>query len=257
MQESYIDMLKEEFLERKKRRPHYSERAFARDLKLSSGFVSLLFNRKRGLSPKTSLDVIKNIGWGEEKSKKFFESVKEEQFVSTKEVSKKVVIQNEYQLAMDEFRLLANINHFVVLEYIQSRSHSSADDILANLNVDKMECELIIERLLRLKMIRKNKDFYEADGVNRKLKATPSEAIRNYHRQALNLAIHAIGEQSFDRRELRALTLSLDPKKIKQAKKAIDRFITNFNKSFGNKKNGEVYQLNTQLFSHKKNKNEG
>lgn len=42
----------------------------------------------------------------------------------------------------------------------------------------------------------------------------------------------------------------MDPQKIKQAKEAIDRFITQFNKKYGNPQNGEIYQLSRQLFSH-------
>ena len=66
---------------------------------------------------------------------------------------------------------------------------------------------------------------FKAKPKNIKVKGTPSQAIRNYHRQALEMSIESIESQGFDQRELRALTLSIDPKKIKSAKKSIDSFV--------------------------------
>ncbi len=250
---TYVEMLKEEFLERKKRRPHYSERAFARDLKLSPSFMSLLFNGKRSLSPKTSLKIIKNIGWDEEKTDLFFNELRNEKFTPEAANSSEVKT-SERELELDTFKLISNVRHFAILEFIQSRNGCGLLGIIEAINVDKIECEMVLARLLRLGMVQFENDIYKAADVNRKVAGVPSEAIRNYHRQAIELACNSIDEQDFNTRELRALTLCLDPNKLKSAKKFIDQFITEFNKKFGNKKNGEVYQLNAQLFSHQRKK---
>lgn len=251
----YIDMLKEEYLERKIRRPHYSERAFARDLKLSSSFISLLFNRKRSLSPKTSIEIIKNIGWNDEKIEQFINALKSDQFAtSSLSTLDKDYVQRD--LDLDEFKLISNVKHFAILEFIQSKTGCTPAKIIACIKIEKTECELILNRLLRLNMISKEGAHFYAEDVNRKVHGVPSEAIRNYHRQSINLALESIDEQDFNQRELRSLTLSIDPQKMKLAKKSIDEFITGFNKKFGNKKNGEIYQLNTQLFSHQRKKDE-
>lgn len=252
MTADYIDMLKQEFLDRKSRRSQYSERAFARDLDLSSGFISLLFNGKRSLSPRTSLKIVKNLNWSELKTKQFMESVHASQLVENKKEKVIKPAVEDYELELDHFRLVSNVQHFAVLEFIQSRKVASVEMIAEYLGLEKLECEMLLKRLLRLSLIVEDKKGYKTSPKNRKLGGTPSEAIRNYHKQAIKMAHEAVDAQDFSKRELRALTLSIDPKKMKQAKASIDRFIKDFNNKYGNKSGGEIYQLNVQMFSHKK-----
>lgn len=259
MDETYIEMLKQEFLDRKQRRSQYSERAFARDLELSSGFISLLFNRKRSLSPRTGLKIVKKLRWSELKTERFLDSVQKAQFFTQKknDVQKKErEIIPDYEVEMDRFRLISNTHHFSILELIQTRKIKSVDQIIKKLKLQKTECEVVLSRLIRLNLIQFDGKCYTCAKSNRRINGAPSEAIRQYHHQVLELAIDSIESQSFEQRDLKSLTLSLDPQKIKQAKKTLSKFFTDFNKKFGNQENGEIYQLNMQLFSHFKQREE-
>jgi len=254
MTETYVDMLKQELLDRKERSSLYSERAFARDLKVSSGFISLLFNGKRFLSPRTAVRFVESLNWSEIKSQKFMQSVQDSQLVQNASKSKPVHKIEDHELDLDQFRLIANLKHFVILEFIQSREKTNLQDIHKKINIENIELEMILKRLLRLGMISKIKSFYKSSDKNRKLKATPSEAIRNFHKNALLCAQKAVDEQAFEKRELKSLIMSVDPDKVHLFKKKISKFFKEFNEKYGNKKGGEVYQMNVQLFSHFKNK---
>ena len=247
---NYVQMLQEEFEGRKKRRPQYSERAFARDLDLSSGFISLLFNGKRSLSPRTSMTVIEKLNWSEADKKCFIELVQAEQLKKQAPTKSKTKIIETDELEKDHFLFISHLDHFAVLELIQNHEVSSLSYIANKLNVDEESCEEIVDRLFRLGFVEKFENKLVSPQKNRKLRSTPSQAIRNYHRQCLEMAIDSIEEQDFKKRDLRGLTLSIDPKDFPEAQKTIERFFKNFNKKFGNTKNGEIYQFNTQLFSH-------
>lgn len=254
MTESYVDMLKQEFLDKKSRRPQYSERAFARDLSVSSGFISLLFNGKRSLSPKKGLELVQTLNWSEVKIKKFMGLLQDAQFVASpkrKDITKEI---QEQELQLDEFRLISNAYHFIVLGFLQTRKGVEPSEISDYFDLEIIEVEMILKRLYRLGMIELDGMGYKASSKNLKLSSVPSEAVRAYHKQVVDMAYQSIEEQSFEKRELKALILSIDSKKIKQAKKSIATFFKGFNEKFGNKKNGEIYQLNVQLFSHKKEK---
>jgi len=252
MEESYIDMLKQEYIDRKKRRPSYSERAYARDLKLSSGYISLLFNNKRDLSPKMSFKILENLSWKEEKSKKFIDSVKEQHFKIKKKDKEPASSEvKKYEMDHDYFKLIANVNHFLILEFIQTRKVKSKKEIIKYFGIDEIECDLVLKRLERLKLVDFKNEKYIAINENRHLKGTPSQAIRNYHKESISRSLDSVEKQSFEDRELRSVSLSLDKNKIDEAKKSIDKFVKNFMKKYANHIDGEIYQLNLQLFCHK------
>ena len=58
-----IELLHKTYLDRRKRNPNYSLRAFARSLKIDSSTLSALIRRKRPLTQKTAQRLIKNLGF--------------------------------------------------------------------------------------------------------------------------------------------------------------------------------------------------
>ena len=246
-----IEMLKQEFVDRKERRPQYSERAFARDLGLSAGFISLLFNHKRSLSPTMALKISQLLNWSESKSDAFIASVQQAKLSTRKSGDFPKDEDLIEELKYDQFRLISNVRHFAVLEFVENRKKATVEKICDYFSIGSAECEIILYRLTRLKMVRQQGNIYVAEPKKRKLKSVPSEAIRSHHSQCLDLAQKALVEQSFEEREFRSLTLSLDPKKIETAKKEMERFLSSFSKKYSTQSRGEVYQVNMQLFTHK------
>lgn len=56
----------------------------------------------------------------------------------------------------------------------------------------------------------------------------PSYAIRNYHKQNLELVRHHLDNTSIGLREVSSMNLNIDPQKIEKAKKMINEFKEKF-----------------------------
>jgi len=61
----YIEMLRNELDNRFSSRPSYSLRAFARDLGPSPSQISLVLNKKLGLSKKSAVSISSRVNWAE------------------------------------------------------------------------------------------------------------------------------------------------------------------------------------------------
>ena len=72
---TYIKMLQDEFTERRKRREHYSQNAFARDLGLSPARLSQILSQKSGLSTRVAVSISKILGFSEGQTALFVDSV--------------------------------------------------------------------------------------------------------------------------------------------------------------------------------------
>lgn len=73
-------------------------------------------------------------------------------------------------------------------------------------------------------------------------------AMKNYHRQMLSQASKSIDRQQPEERELRALTIGVDPDKIPEAKRRIQVFIDEMRGLLQSTDPRQVYQLGVQFF---------
>lgn len=250
---NYTEMLKQEYVDRKTRRPAYSERAFARDLKVSPGYVSLLFRGQRALSPAKGFEVAQRLGWPEEKTNLFVSAIQAKNLVSsttstTKGKRKNGPFAKFEELELDSFRFIADLNHLAALTLVQSRDGQSVSSIAKVLAISIVEAELVVSRLKRLGLVAQDKGALKPSKKSVEIKEVSSEAIRSFHRQAIQKGEAAIDEQSVESRNLAALTLSFDMKRMTEAKLFINKFLKAFERKFGNANHGEIYQMNTQFF---------
>jgi uncharacterized protein (TIGR02147 family) len=75
----------------------------------------------------------------------------------------------------------------------------------------------------------------------------PSEAIRKYHKQNLDLAIEKIDTVENSLRQIQSMSLPINPKKIDAFKRLIDDFLENASDLSGKSAGTEVYSLNVQF----------
>lgn len=80
----------------------------------------------------------------------------------------------------------------------------------------------------------------------------PSSAIQQHHREMMERAKDAIGEQLMTSRELSSSTLQMAPEKIELAKTRIREFVKDFISEFHQAEANSVYQMNLQFFKHTK-----
>ena len=243
MQNSYVDLLIDEYIQRKNVHKAYSERAFARSLGLSAGYLKLLFQGKKNLSFSRAKVLGNKLDWSESKKSLFLNKVLNTSVKLKPQAAGKIILKAE------DFFEISDWFHFAILEFIKSwNTKVSLSDICKGLKLSKAEASYAIKNLKTHGLIVETKkmglkvpDHYEIPSIS-------SSGIRKYHKQTLGLAIEAIENQAFDRRDYRALTLSFDSSQMEEAKKYVKKFVSNFDKKFSSKGRKSVFQLNTCFF---------
>lgn len=78
----------------------------------------------------------------------------------------------------------------------------------------------------------------------------PNAAVRLHHREMMERGIEALDEEDVSRRDMSSTTFRFNTDRMAEAKTAIEDFRQEFIRRFEAPEGKEVYQLNTQLFSH-------
>ncbi len=254
----YREILKEEFSKRHKKNPTYSLRAFARDLKLPASRLSEAINARRGLSRKSATKIACSIGYSEKETEYFCDLV--ESIHGRSVLIRSKAKENIYKinsnphfstLQFDTFKIIADWYHYAILELtylIDFQSDSSF--ISRRLGISKIDAELAIERLIRVGLLKNEKDTLKAtEDFTASASGVPSESLKKFHTQILDKAKKALFLQSVQERDFSSITISMNSEKIPEAK----ALIKNFRRGFGEKLNQDtkkdrVYCLAIQFF---------
>jgi uncharacterized protein (TIGR02147 family) len=196
------------------------------------------------------MQIASRLHWSPDKTSRFIELIQEHRLTSSAAVMGRHRGSPEKfsELEMDKFEFIADIMHVAALTLVQSRDGLDILKVASELEVPKSEAEMVVGRLLRMGLVRFDKNKLVNTKKSLEIKEVSSSAIRSLHRQAIRKAEVSIEEQSLPERNLAALTVSLDPEQMAEAKAFINRFLKSFEKKFGHAKSGTIYQLNTQLF---------
>ena len=257
---SYVDVLKQELETRVRTNPHYSLRAFARDIEVSPSQLSLVLKGKKGFSQETAARVARKLSLSEKDSEMFCHLV-----AATDAKSKAHRVQAQEQLetlqssmtdskliAMDAFKVISDWHHFAIMELTEQKAFKSDFKYIADqLGLSRFEVEQAVERLERLDLLEKKNGQWKQTEMNLStLNDAPSEAIKKFHRQVLQKAMDAITFQPVEIREVTALMIGIDQKDLPQFKRKIREFQSSINKMAEVQKNRtHIYCLSTQFFS--------
>lgn len=260
-----VEFLNASLKSTQQKNPSFSLRSWAKQLGLSHpAMLSMVLSKKRSLLPSLSSKIseqFKTTGKFTETEARFFDilvlfanakgieernfyegilsSLKPDQKFSTLDLDQLNVISEWYHSAILEMTYLKNFNsdpRWISLKLGES--------------VNETQVTAAIERLLRLGMLEKSKSG--------KLKRTsaqlatptdiPSKSLRKYHSEMMNKAQTALEAQTIEQRDITSMTLSIDTKKLPEAKKMIRDFRRKLAKFMGDAQGDSVYQLNVQLF---------
>jgi uncharacterized protein (TIGR02147 family) len=215
---------------------------------MSSGELSEILRGKRRLSLKGTRKIAEALGLTETEAKHLGFLVQKENgaLPSTEKAS-----LSTRSLSLDMFNLLSDWYTFGILTLTECEGFRWDEKWIAKrLGISVNEVNLAVARLERVGLLeRKNgkrvvtKDYVlSPDGI-------PSEAIRNYHRQMLTRAIHALEMQKIGERENTGIGFSVNPRELSSIKKDISDFLDTIMEKYGRgKKAREVYQCEVALF---------
>ena len=254
---NYRTYLKSVFLEKNSKNSKFSQRALAKLFKISPGQFNLVLQGKKNISDDTALRIATTLKLEDREANYLCHLVRLE---SAKTPESKEFIQkkleeihpqqNFHNLTLDAFRVISDWYHYAIIEMTQlNRFKPDPAWIAKRLKIRKTEVELALERLERLELIKKkNNTWIKTNEFLVTASDIQNDALRKFHRQTLERALDAIETQAVSEREFGSITLSIDPAKIKEAKRKMQQFRIEMAKFFGKGKRTETYQLAMQLF---------
>jgi len=231
-------IIEERFLSAKARSPHFSLRALAKKLGLSSGALSEILKGKRKVSPKLAKRLADKLDLSpsERKSIGLSHAAKEEA---------------EFQLSDDAFYLISDWWHFAILNLTQTQGFRSSHGwIAARLGLPANRVSEAIARLQRLglltidkkgQMVRTHARLKTSDDVT-------NFAVQRSHRVDLELADQTLDEVPVTLRDITSATMTLDPRMLPRLKALIRTFEDELMEEAESVKGTEVYRLSIQLF---------
>lgn len=232
--EDYRAILKKELNARCEQNPRYSLRAFARDLNLAPSRLSEILNKKQGLSLNAAEKIASTLGYKGEEKDFFCDSVaslhsrspNEKRLAQIRLLKRKSETSQYYQMKLDTFKIISDWYHIGILELIKLDTFKSDPIWIAKqLKITPIQAELAIERLIRVKLLKKENGTLQLIQNTGWIKGDiPSDSIKKFHRQILQKANNAIMTQTIDERELSANVMCIAKSEIPEAKKEIRKF---------------------------------
>ena len=248
--------LKNELIERLRRRPHYSLRAFARDLSISPSTLSEFMRGRTKVSIARIKEISKKINLSEDHTRHWIDLI-HCRYSRTLEEKKSAEVniqlrrkKSKKYLDLISYNLIAGWESFALLELLGLDKKYNSSDLEQKLDISSDQLNKLIENLNRLNLIRWESDRWlpqdEDTFVGEDIK---SEALRKYHKSVLKKAFQAIDAQSLDRRELRSTVFGLRKKDLPKIKAELNEmWVQLISKYTYVDQKDSVYCFSMQLF---------
>jgi len=255
-----IEILRECLTEKVQNNSRYSARAFARDIQVSPAFISMLLAGKKKLSLDRARQVSFALEMSDRRRHNFLRLVALSSLPtrssSTQDLEKLLFNGHDrkdiFPLEVDQFKFFCNWYYIAILDLTACRNFKSEVSWIADrLELSPLVVQDAIKRLLRLKLLKRVRGRLKKTNNHVAIPTSaPNSSIRNFHHQMIDKAkafLNQQGENDFRRRDISAITIAIDPRKMEEAKKRINEFKNQMAEFLGGHCT-EVYQLNLQFF---------
>jgi uncharacterized protein (TIGR02147 family) len=250
-----------ELTARVRRRPLYSQRAFARDLGLAPSSLTDFLKGRVGFSSGRISQVSKQLGLSAEQRQHWTDLV-DSKFNRDMDKRKLSLIRvksrleaEKTALSVEEFKTISEWQHFAYIELIDmnSKKYSDLKEASLALEIPLKTMKATAQRLLELKLITENETgHYQVNDRDNVGNQAPSEAIRHFHQQILDKALAALENQSMDRRFNSSTFVGLPKSKIplilEEMKSMAFKILEPHMQSTNGEENEELYCLSIQFF---------
>lgn len=256
--EDYRAFLKAHIEDKARRVPGFSLRTFARQSNLSPSHLSRTLSGQKKLSASSAQQISSALRHS---------PIEKAHFLALIELERAKDDQQRHQilkglsrrgrdmpklLSLETFRILSDWYHFAILALTNTRDfQADAGWIARRLRIKPLEARFALDRLLQLGLLRRTaKGSVETvDGTNvTTTDDTSAAAIKENHRQHLELAAEALKEIPLELREFNNITLSMNLRDMPEAKRRIREFVDQFNREMETKPAQEIFQLNLQFY---------
>lgn len=237
------------YLRKRARNRNYSVRSFARFLEVNPSAVSEILNGKRRVSTAVASRILKKLNLTlQEKQDFLIEAQRRKPTFFERSLGE----DSFYRiLKADQFRVVSDWYHYAILSLAEIRGFRGESRWLAHrLGIGSEQAEAALLRLERMGMLVRDSlgrlkpsgnYFMSPDEV-------PDCAIREAHREGLDLARNSLEQDSLSERDFISMTLAIDPKKLDGAKKLIRKFRDGMSRYLTQGDKQSVYRFCVQLF---------
>ncbi len=235
-------VLQQAFVERCRKNPSYSLRAFAKALGVDASPLSAILRGRRPLTPKMKKRLGLALGMKLDEIKSF--------------ANLEAPSQSDFQqITLDTYAIVSDWYHYAILELIRVRDFKPDFQYISKtLGISKTEVQIAIERLQRLGLLDIKENGQWVDTTSKGLATNITDdltslASRKLQRQILEMSIKALEELPTDIRSHTSMTMAVNPEDLIEAKKRIRKFRRELCLFFERNKNpSQVYHLGISLY---------
>ena len=257
MEAFYLTKLKQDLSLKQRENPHYSLRAYARDIGVHPSTLSLILKGKRPLPYKNTSLIARKLRLNDSEHTRFMESVLRSK--ANIDDIKIPAMDERFMLDESHFSIIAEWEHYVVLDLFDIESFvATCPEIAARLAITEHRASVVVDNLLTAGLIKRD-DNGTLVKVHDDIKTTEdisSQALRESHLENLNIARSKMDEIEMDLRDFSATTFAVDLEKLPEAKTIIREFRLKMAALLKNGEKTEVYQLAIQLYPMTTTKNQ-
>ena len=252
----YINKIKENLSHRQRLNPHYSLRAYARDLGIHSSTLSQILKGKRQLPVKNSVEIVKILGLGPKERTLFLESLHK-----TKTNLDDIKIDSDddrFMLDESYFKAIAEWEHYAIISLFDIEHFDpTVDEISTRLGITENRTDVVLNNLLTCGLIKHDKDgkLIKAHPKIRTTEDVSSTALKLSHLETLEMGKNKLEEVEVELRDFSSMTIAMDVEKISEVKTIIREFRQKVLALIKDGKKTDVFQLAIQLYPLTKNLN--
>ncbi|MGE4132142.1 MAG: TIGR02147 family protein [Bdellovibrionales bacterium] len=225
------DYLQNIYFERRGRNPHYSMRAFARDLDLSASTLCEFLKGKTSFSRERVLDIGKKVGLSENHIEHFYDLIvfrhngSEEKRLEAKQRIERRVTQQESRLSLDQFEAISGWHHMALLELVDLGPEFHSSDRLASvLDLEVTEVDAAVERLIGLGLLAREGDLLKPSQCQTLVgDGQESSAVQTYHQQMLEQSEKALTSVPVEMRNFQSMVFSMSNDDVSSFKKDLEK----------------------------------
>lgn len=242
----FIQMLHRELLERTKRNPRYSLRAFAKALDMNHAHLSLVMRGERSITQKLISRVAMKLG---------LDFSKLPQIMNPATNHRKSTLPTWIPMHSDQFESISEWYHDAILELVRFSDFQQDEAWVAQeLGISHIQAKDALSRLARLGLIQSSPDkpswIQSLDTTTNTDTLVTSPALRRLQMALLEKSKYALENQSREIRDHTSLTVAINKRNFKKAKQMIAAFRSELMHALQDEElqYNEVYQLTVSFF---------
>jgi uncharacterized protein (TIGR02147 family) len=212
--------LQNELVKRCRRNPSYSLRAFAQSLEVHHAMLSLIIRNKRTLTPVMIERLGKKLNLSPQTVRSFVQSSpKVSQYLTSEDLEL-------HRLTTDQFEMISDSVHDAIIELTHVKGFVSDTQWISKvLDVNVVEIQAAIDRLIRLGFLKKDRSGNLKDGLGNSTNILDEDftnvASRKYQKSVLAKSIVAVESIPKDERDHSSIMMAISAEDLPKAKKII------------------------------------